>query len=188
MAVVKVLPILQIVRKIEVMLPSDIQAHLLMKLPLEADTERQVRHRFVVLGVRVSLSSVEADSEAQKDIWGIGFDTLVVLVELAETEEVKLRHDVGIDELVLPFGVQLHGHLSGLEIVLVAGDTLGRELRLNRPTLGELIAELQAERLTRIHEDMRCGLSCIIAAATLQAELAEVWLPLRMSAHTRTRE
>ena len=188
MAVVEVLPIFQVIGEIEVMLPSDIQAHLLVEFPLEADTERQVRRHFVILGVRVSLSSVEADSDAQEDIRGIGFDTLVVLVDLAETEEVKLRHDIGVDELVLPFGVQLHGHLSCLEIILVTGDTLRRQFRLDGPAFGELIAKMQAKRLAGVHEDMRRGLSRIIAAATLQAELAEVWLPLRTSTHTRTRE
>ena len=188
MAVIEVLPILQVISEIEVMLPRDIQAHLLVEFPLEADTERQVRRRFVILGVRVSLSSVEADSDAQEDIRGIGFDTLVVLVELAETEEVKLRHDIGVDELVLPFGIQLHRHLPGLEIVLVSGNTLGGELRLNRPPFRELIAKMQAECLAGVHENMLRGVAYIIAAATLQAELTEERLTLRTNAHTRTRE
>ena len=41
MAVVEVLPILQVIGEIEVMLPSDIQAHLLVEFPFESDAERE---------------------------------------------------------------------------------------------------------------------------------------------------
>ena len=188
MTVIEIRSILQVISEIDVMLPRDIQAHLLVEFPFESDAEREIRHHFVIIGVLIALGAIEPHSDAQEDIRGIGPDTLVVLIPVSKTEEVELRHDVGIDELVLPFGIQLHRHLPCLEIVLVSGNTLGGELRLNRPPFRELIAEMQAECLAGVHEDMLRGVAYIIAAATLQAELAEEGLTLRTNAHTRTRE
>jgi hypothetical protein len=54
-------------------------------------------------------------------------------------------------------------------------------VRRQSPALGELIPELDAVRLSRVHEDMRSGFAHIVSAPALHTYLAQIRSALRTS-------
>lgn len=176
---------LDIIRHVDIMLPSDVESDKLMEFPFEADAQRHISGSVDLL---VFGKPICADTETDEDIRGVATDTFVVFVGTTEAEEIELRHDVGIDHSVLPFGVEL----LAADSIVVGGDPLSGHFRLDSPALGELIAEMDAVSLTRTQENMICGIADIVSATRLNTELAEERLlrphALRIGTYTRTRE
>ena len=161
---------LQVVREIDVMLPGHIQSPPRSELPFETDTYRYITRRrpLVLLLVLV----VQTRTQTRKDIWRVRLDALVVFVSRVVTEEIELRHHIAVPQLVLPHLVQLRRCLIGLELPFITRYPLTRGFHLQRPTLGELVTEVQTVRLAHIHEDMRRTVTHIVTAAALNADLA----------------
>lgn len=176
---------LDIIRHVDIMLPSDVESDELMEFPFEADAQRHISGSvdLLILGKPIC-----ADTETDEDIRGVAADAFVVLIGTTEAEEIELRHDIGIDHSVLPFSVEL----LAADSIVVGGDPLSGHFRLDSPALGELIAEMDAVSLTRTQENMICRIADIVSATRLNTELAQERLlrphTLRIGTYTRTRE
>ena len=178
MFVIQLVSGFQTVGHVDIMLPSDVESHLLVKFPFEADAERYVCAR-----AEIALAyTYRTRADTQEDIRRVGSDAFVEAVRRTETEEIKLRHDIYVHQLVLPFGVQF----LAADGVVMSRDALAGHLRLNRPALGELIPEMDAVGLTRIHEDMRRGVTHVVTDTALQTQFAEVRLAVRLTVRRTT--
>ena len=107
--VLRVVSVLQIVCEEDVMLPGDVQSAAVREFPLKAEAEGEIRHDLVErAAARVALHAVNAGADTHEDVRCVRANTLVVFVGRAEPEEIELRHNVDVNQQVLPHGILAH--------------------------------------------------------------------------------